>query len=101
MWCTDRRIGAGVAIRGRPMALGYFAIFGSSLAAYAGVGPWVIAAAAIALAALSRAEHEYTYERGRQLGGYAIVDSAMLRSLLNGLMACAAAYSFGCLMRII
>jgi len=81
--------------------LGYLAILGVSLAGYAGLGPWVIAAAAVALSSLSRAEHGPTYERGRALGLHAILDSVMLRSALNGVIASAAAYGFGWLMRII
>ena len=64
--------------------LGYLAIFGASLAGYAGLGPWIIAVAAIALASLSRAEHGLTYERGRELGLYGIIDSVMVRSVCNG-----------------
>jgi hypothetical protein len=81
--------------------LGYLAILGASLAGYAGVGAWIIAVAAIALAALSRAEHGVTYERGRELSLHGVIDSAIVRSLFNGTVASAAAYGFGLVMRII
>lgn len=81
--------------------LGYLAIFSASLAGYAGLGPWIIAVAAIALASLSRAEHAATYERGRELSLYSIIDSAMVRSAFNGIIASSAAYGFGWLMRAI
>ena len=79
--------------------LGYLAILGASLAGYAGLGPWVVAVAAIALASLSRADHGLTYERGRELSLYRIIDSVMLRSLCNAAIASTAAYGFGWLMR--
>jgi hypothetical protein len=82
-------------------SLGYFAILGASLAGYAGVGPWVVAIAAIALASFSRAEHGLSYERGRELGLYGIIDSAMIRSVFNAVLASATTYSFGWLIRSI
>ena len=81
--------------------LGFFAIFGASLAGYAGMGPWVIAAGFLALASISRFEHASAYERGRELGLHGVIDAVMLRSLLNGMIACGAAYGFGWLMRAI
>jgi hypothetical protein len=81
--------------------LGYLAILSASLAGYAGVGAWIIAMAAIALAALSRAEHGVTYERSQELSVQGIVTSAIARSMLNGIVASAAAYGFGWVMRVI
>jgi hypothetical protein len=83
------------------MALGYFAILGASIAGYAGVGPWVIAAAAVALASLSRGYHGELYERGRELGAFRIVDAVMLRSLGNALAAAGLAYGAGWVLKTI
>lgn len=96
----DRRHRAGVAVGG-PRLLGYLAVFGSSLGGYAGLGPWVIAVAAIALASISYGEHARTYERGREFGIYEIVDSTTVRSVCNAVIASAAAYAFGWLMRTV
>ena len=81
--------------------IAYLAIFCVALAGYAGVSPWVIGAAALALASVSYAEHWRTYERGREIGLYRIVDSVMLRSVLNATIASAAAYGFGWVVRVI
>lgn len=81
--------------------LGYLAVFGASLAGYAGLGPWVIAIAAVALASVSRAQYSDLYERGRELGLVSIVDFVMLRSLGNALLAGGIAYGGGLLLRIL
>lgn len=79
--------------------IAYLAIFCVGLAGYAGVSPWAISAAALALASLSYAEHGRIYERSRELGIYRIIDSVMVRSLRNAVIASTAAYGFGWLMR--
>lgn len=81
--------------------IAYLAIFCVALAGYAGVSPWAIGAATIALASLSYGERGRAYERSRELGMYRIIDSVMTRSVLNAATASAAAYGFGWLMRII
>jgi hypothetical protein len=101
MWLTDRRYCAGVAVERLAALLGYLAIFGSSLAGYAGLGPWIIAVAAIALASVSRAQYANLYERGRDLGLTAIIDSVMFRSLGNALVAAGVAYGGGWALRLI
>jgi hypothetical protein len=82
-------------------SLGYLAIFGACLAGYAGIGPWVIAVASVALASLSRAQYSDFYERGRDLGLISIIDAVMLRSFGNALLAAGVAYGGGWLMRIV
>jgi hypothetical protein len=82
-------------------SLGYLAVFGAALAGYAGLGPWVIAVAAVALASVSRAQYADLYERGRDLGLISIIDSAMLRSFGNALVAAAVAYGGGWLLKLI
>lgn len=79
---------------------GYLAIVSSSLAGYAGIEPWIIAVAAIALASISRAQYSELYERGRDLGLVRVVNSVTLRSLGNALVAAAVAYGGGCALRL-
>ena len=81
--------------------LGYLAVLGASLGGYAGLGPWVIAVSAIALASVSRAQYSDLYERGRDLGLLHIIDAVMLRSFGNALLAAGAAYGGGWMLRII
>ena len=80
------------------MIFGYFAIFGASIAGYAGIGPWAIAAAAIALAALSYGQHDDLYEQARSIESR-VVDLVLLRSLANAVAAAGLAYGFGWLLR--
>jgi hypothetical protein len=104
MWWADRRYRAGVAVGEPPVLsswIGYLAVLGASLGGYAGLGPWVIAVAAIALASVSRAQYSGLYERGRDLGLPHIVDAVMLRSFGNALVAAAIAYGGGWLLRIV
>jgi hypothetical protein len=82
-------------------SLGYLAVFGASLSGYAGLGPWVIAVAAIALASVSRAQYSDLYERGRDLGLIRIIDAVMLRSFGNALLGAGVAYGGGWLLRVI
>ena len=81
--------------------LAYLAILGAALAGYTGVAPWVIAAAAIALASISYAEHAPLYDRGRELGLLRLLNFTMLRSFVNGLAACSIAYASGIVLRLI
>lgn len=104
MWSTDRRYRAGVAVGEPPLLgnwLGYFAVFGASLGGYAGLGPWVIAIAAIALASVSRTQYSDIYERGRDLGLLHTIDAIMLRSFGNALLAAGVAYGGGWMLRVI
>jgi hypothetical protein len=94
----------GVAVGEPPLLgswLGYLAVFGAALGGYAGLGPWVIAVAAIALASVSRAQYSDLYERGRDLGLLRIIDTVMLHSFVNALLAAGIAYGGGWLLRII
>ena len=81
--------------------VGYLAIFGAALAAYAGLGLWAIGASGIALASISHFDHAHAHERGRELSLHGIIDSVVVRSMLNGMIASGAAYGFGWLMRAI
>lgn len=94
-------VGASVATKGNRSVFAYLAILGATLSGYAGVQPWAIAAAAIALASLSYAEYGRLYRRGQEVGLSEVVDSVILRSFLNALIAAGGAYGLGWLLRII
>ena|SRR5436190_10248724 len=101
---ADRRYCAGVAVGEPPLlggCLGYLATLGASLGGYAGLGPWVIAIAAIGLASVSRAQYSDLYERGRDFGLIGIIDTVMLRSFGNALVAAGIAYVGGWVLRVI
>jgi hypothetical protein len=85
--------------KGHAMLLGYFVILGASIAGFAGVGPWAIGAASIALAALSYAQHDDLYERARHIESR-VVDLVLLRSLANAVAAAGLSYGFGWLLRV-
>ena len=75
--------------------LAYIAILGAAISGFAGVPAYAIAAAAIALASISYADHEELYERGRELGLFRVVNGTLLRSIGNGLLAAGIAYGGG------
>ena len=81
--------------------LSYLAIFAVSLCGYAALPVWVVAAATVALASLTYAEHYRLYRRGSELGLFSLIDATLLRSLFNALCACAAAYGFGVVVRLV
>lgn len=81
------------------MLIAYFAILGVALAGFGNMGPWVVAIGAIALASVSQARFGDLYRRGREAGLSAAVDSTMLRSLGNALLASSAAYGLGLVLR--
>ncbi len=81
--------------------IAYIAILGAALAGYAGLQPWAIAAAAIALASLSYAEHYRLYHRANEMGFANLVDGVLLRSFGNALIATGGAYGMGLVLRVI
>lgn len=81
--------------------LGFISIFAVSIAGYADVGLWAIAACAIALASTSYAEHYALYRRGQELGLTHATRIAVLRSFGNGLIAAGGAYVGGWLLRLV
>lgn len=91
------------ARRGREGAdvLGFISIFAASVAGFANVGLWAIAACAIALASTSYAEHHDLYRRGQELGLTDTLRGTVLRSFGNGLIASGGAYAAGYLLRVI
>ncbi len=88
-------------LTGIAMMLGFLSIFAGALAGFAGVGPWSVGAAAIALASISHTQHQRLYERGQQSGSGQFVQSTVLRSFANALMAAGAAYGLGTLINIL
>ena len=89
-----------VAARRGTSMIAYTAIFASALSGYAGVGLWAIPLTAIALASLSYAEYGGLYRRGKELGLISVVNSTLLQSACNALMATAIAYAVGLLFRL-
>lgn len=83
------------------MLLAYLAIVGTALAGLAGLAPWTIGAGAVALAAVSQSIYGDLYRRGREDGLATLVDGVMLRSLGNAILASAAAYGLGWMLRSI
>lgn len=81
--------------------IGFIAIFAAALSGYAGVGVWVIGATAIALAAISYAEHEGLYRRGNELGLGRLVEGVLLRSLGNAVLVSVVAYAGGAIVRLL
>ncbi len=81
--------------------LGFISIFAASVAGFANVGVWAVAACAIALASTSYAEHHALYRRGQELGLTDTLRSTVLRSFGNGLIASGAAYFCGWFLRLI
>lgn len=81
--------------------LGFISIFAASVAGFAGVGIWAIAACAIALASTSYAEHHALYRRGQELGLTELTRATVLRSFGNGLLASGGAYACGYLLRLL
>jgi hypothetical protein len=80
--------------------IGYLAILGAALSGYAGLQPWAIAAAAIALASLSYAEHHRLYRRANEMGFSSLIDGVILRSFVNALIATGGAYGMGLVFRV-
>lgn len=81
--------------------LGFFSVFASSVAGFANVGIWAIAACAIALASTSYTEHQALYRRGQELGLTDTLRGTVLRSFGNGLAASGSAYFCGWLLQLI
>lgn len=81
--------------------LGFIAIFAASVAGYAHVGLWAIAACAIALASASYAEHFALHRRGQELGLTQATRAATLRSFGNGFLAAGGAYVGGFLLGLL
>jgi len=75
--------------------IGFIAIFGAALSGFAGVGIWAVAAAAIALAALSQARFGALYKRADSLGLRSQAQPFLLISALNAVATTAIAYVAG------
>lgn len=80
--------------------LAYVAILSAAVAGYAGLPPWTIAAAAIALSSLSYAQHYRLYKRGQEMGLSSVIDSTLVRSIVNATLATGGAYFGGWVLRL-
>lgn len=81
--------------------ISYLAILGAALGGLGGLQPWIIAASAIALASLSYTEHSHLYDRGHALGLSRLVNTTLLKSFGNGLLASGGAYGIGWVLRLL
>lgn len=79
----------------------FVAIFGAALSGYASVGPWIIAVAALALFAVSRAENAALYESAQESHHASILAGTTLASALNAFLATGGAYASGLLFQYI
>jgi hypothetical protein len=80
--------------------LAYLTIFSASIAGFASAPAWVILLASIALVSLSFAEHYRLYQRNSGLGMTELVDTTLLGSLINALVASSLAFGAGVALRI-
>lgn len=85
----------------RQQLIAYSIIFGTSLAAYAGTGAWVIAIATLGLLALSYAEKQGLLRRAAEFGDIAVSERSFATSIFNAVCATGAAYAFGLFMRLL
>lgn len=81
--------------------ISYLAIFAAGLGGFVGLPPWTIAATAIALASISYFRHEVVYRRARATGFATLINSTVVRSAFNAVVASAAAYGSGYLIALI
>ena len=93
-------MGAGVSAV-EAVLLSYLAILSAAIAGFAGLPPWTIAAAAIALSSLSYAEHVRLYKRSQDLGFAWAADRTLVRSILNAVVAATVAYGGGWVLRLV
>ena len=75
--------------------MSFIAVFAVSLCGLAGLPPWTIAAGTIALSSLSVVRHNQNYERARSSSLANLIDSTLLRSVGNALIASGVAYVGG------
>lgn len=71
------------------------ALTGAALGGFAGTGVWAIVLAAIALAAISRAEYHSLYKRAAELGLQDAASSTSIESIGNAVIASGVAYAGG------
>ena len=81
--------------------IGFLALLGASLAGLAGMGPWVIAICAVALAAASRAKYDVLYLRVENMGLSTLASTTTLKSMLNATVASTVAFGGGLLLRLL
>ena len=81
--------------------LSYFTILVSALCGLAGAPAWSVLVAAIALGSISYARHMPLFRRAGDLGMQDAIDQTLVASLLNGLLAAAAAYGCGVALRVL
>jgi hypothetical protein len=83
------------------MALAFIAILLATCCGLAGVPVWSVPLAAVALSTISYARHHLLFRRAANLGLQDEIDFTLAGSLLNGLIASAAAYGCGAVLRFL
>ena len=81
--------------------LGFLAILAVGLCGLLAAPAWTVLLAAVALATISYARHQMLFRRATDLGMQDAIDQTLLASLLNGLLAGAAAYGCGAVLRFL
>lgn len=75
--------------------LAYFVILASAICGLAGAPAWSAIIAAIALSSISYARHQSLFRRAGELDMQQAIDQTLISSLINSLVAAAAAYGCG------
>jgi hypothetical protein len=81
--------------------LGYFTILVVAACGLMDAPLWSVVVAAIALSAISYVRHVPLFRRAGDLGMQEAIDQTLVASLLNGLLAAAAAYGCGVALRVL
>jgi hypothetical protein len=81
--------------------LGYLAILVSAMCGLIAAPAWSVMVAAIALSSISYARHQPLFRRAGDLGMQPAIDQTLVASLINGLLAAAAAYGCGVSLRVL
>src|SRR5262245_30753477 len=85
----------------RQQMLGFLCIFTIAVCGLAAVPLWSVPLAAIALTSVSYSRNHMLFHRAADLGLQDAIDQTLIGSLLNGLVASAAAYGCGVVLRVL
>ena len=90
-----------VVLRWTRAMIGFCALLGATLCGLAGMAPWPIAIATLALAAASRSKYDELYLHAERSGLSALTSSTTLKSISNAAIASTAAFGGGLLLRLL
>jgi hypothetical protein len=86
----------------RQQVLGFLCILAVAVCGLAAVPAWwSVPLASVALASVSYAKHHMLFRRAADLGLQDAIDHTIVGSLFNGLVASAAAYGCGAVLRVL